>query len=136
MDIAITNLAGVRKHFYEFPSDVAAALIHAGIAVQIVKPAPAPVVRTWSVGHPPYGPDVWIIVWSSNDGARQYFTGDPAVYLKNPPQHCGSVCPQEIVEQYARLKNSPVPFVGLTDSQRNADAVRQQKEKEQSHRWM
>jgi hypothetical protein len=130
MDISVGNQSGARKNFYEFPNDVGAALVYAGLAQPIVKPAPTPEIKEWSVGHPPSGDATkWILIWANKDGSRFYFTGDPDAYLKNPPVYGGTACPTEVLEQYKRVKNAPVPFVGLTDAQRNAAATQREREK-------
>ena len=78
MDIAVRHLLDANKltTFFKIDSQIAAVLIAAGLACQYVAPAPPPEIRTWSIGHPPNGAaDVWLIIWASNDGSRQYFTG-------------------------------------------------------------
>lgn len=141
-DISISNQAGVRKNFYEFPSDVAAALIHAGIAVPIPKAAPAPTRKPhWFVGTKPNGSLAdYVLCWSDGNGAVMYFTGTPESYLKSPPVHCGLEAPRAVLEQYARLLGAttadPEWVREKLLQQKAADATRQQKEKEQMHRWM
>lgn len=132
MDITVRHLLDANKltTFFKIDSQIAAVLIAAGLACQYVAPAPPPEVKTWSVGHPPNGDArTWLIVWSSNDGSRMYFAGAPSDYLKAAPQYCGSTCPLDVVELYQRVKDAPVPFVGLTDRQRNEAAVQQAREK-------
>ena len=97
MDITV-NQTGVRKNFYEFPSDVGAALVHAGLAFQIVKAAPAPKpVARWFVGDKPNGgPADYILVWTDGQGALMYFNGTPEAYLKKPPVYCGLEAPRVV----------------------------------------
>jgi hypothetical protein len=54
VDIIVINQAGVRKTFYEFPNDVAAALIHLGLAVPSTKRALAhrKMIETTNVQNP------------------------------------------------------------------------------------
>ena len=142
MDISIGNQAGVRKNFYEFPNDVGAALVHAGLAVQIAKPGPVPKVGPhWFVGNPPNGGRTdYILCWGDGTGAIQYFPSlTPAAAIKNPPVHCGLRCPPAVLETFSRLRGGEVDPEWAREQlrlQQDADAIRQQKEREQMHRWM
>ena len=133
MDITVTNQAGVRKNFYEFPSDVGAALVHAGLAFQIVKAAPAPKpVARWFVGDKPNGgPADYILVWTDGQGALMYFNGTPEAYLKKPPVYCGLEAPRVVLEQYARLQGvtmDPDLYHEQIHRQKNEAAMREQHE--------
>lgn len=142
MDIVVTNQAGVRKVFYEFQTDVAAALIHAGIAQRYSKPAPVPEEGPhWVVTNPPRsGLTDFVLAWTDGRGAITYFPGiTPAAALKNPPVCQGLRCPLEVLDTFMRLQGvqlDPETERERLRLQQNAEAVRQQKEREQMHRWM
>jgi hypothetical protein len=137
MDIAVINSVGVHKRFYEFPSDVAAALIHVGLAVQISKPTTAPAKKPhWYVGEKPVqGNTPWngdyVLIWTDGNGAIMYFTGAPEAYLQRPPVHCGLEAPLAVLEQYARLvgvKGDPDVFNEQMQRRKDAAAVQRQRE--------
>jgi hypothetical protein len=132
VDISVTNpISQITKPFYEIPSDIAAVLIHAGIARPIAKAASAP-GPSWRVGHPPNGAaDRWVLIWADGSGSTMYFDGPPDSYFKNPPVWCGLACPVEVLQTYKRTKDAGgVPNVCLTDAQKNADADRQYRERQ------
>src|SRR5580704_4208558 len=106
MDITVSNEVGVRKNFYEFPSDVGAALIHAGLAFQIAKRAPvvAPELTEsrWFVQRLPQSGRV-VITCNRPGGETVSFQGNPADYkkLENGLIYCDSACPESVIEEYA-----------------------------------
>jgi hypothetical protein len=139
MDITVSNEVGVRKNFYEFPSDVGAALIHAGLAFQIAKATPAAkVAPRWYVGEKPVqGDSPWngdyVLIWTDGNGAVMYFTGTPEAYLKKPPVYCGLECPREVLEQFAHVQGVKVdPDVFNEQMQRRKDAAAIQRQRELS----
>ena len=132
---------GKYKHFYEFPSDVGAALIFAGLAVQIAKPAStSPAKPYWCVREKPVlGDEKWmgdyLLVWTDGHGAVMYFTGSPEAYLKKPPVHQGLEAPRSILEQFARVQGThatrgldPDVVRDQLDRQRNDAVARQRHE--------
>jgi hypothetical protein len=133
MDLLITNFRTEQKRvMYEVSGELAAALIATGLAQQYVKPAAEPFQRTWQVAHPPNNPGKWVLVCKDTSGAVTYFTGDADKYLLQPPTHCGSVCPKEVLAQYKTATTTVDPYAAMDAAERlrNEDAQRQQREAE------
>jgi hypothetical protein len=147
VDISIKNpISQITKPFYEFPSDVGAALIQAGIAAPIVKAAPAPTDNGWFVGRDPRGKP--FIALHLPAGEKRTFNGLPKVAAdgflfrrwsaeKQGYVMDGPVPPASVVEAYKHLYEAPSEInVSVSEADRNADLNRQQKEKEATYPFL
>jgi hypothetical protein len=108
VDIIVINQAGVRKAFYEFPNDVAAALLHLGLAVRATQPASAPPAQTqtiWEVTRLPFSGKL-CIQCRRPGGETVSFERPPAAY-KAGLKYCDSNCPLEVLAEYARRYGMP-----------------------------
>jgi hypothetical protein len=111
---------------------LAACLRAAGLAEPFVKPE-VNTGRKWAVAHPPARTDKWVLVCMDAFGGRMYFDGDPDVFLNQPPVHCGSVCPKEVLEQFKSAKQSvlatdPMAAFAREERFKNEDNARRQRE--------
>jgi hypothetical protein len=147
VDISIKNpISQITKPFYEFPSDVAAALIQAGIATPIVKAAPVPTEAGWYIGRGLR--DKPLITLHLPSGEKRTYNGPPAGAAdgfrfrrwsaeKQGYVLDGPVPPASVVEAYKRLYETPTEVnVSVSEADRNADLNRQQKEKELTYPFL
>lgn len=147
MDIVVTNpVSQVTKPFYEIPSDIAAVLVHAGIARPIAKAAPAPTENGWFVGRDPRGKP--FITLHLPAGEKRTFNGLPKVaadgfkfrrWASETQSYIfdGPTPPASVVEAYKRLCDAPTDLnVSVSEADRNADLNRQQKEKELTYPFL
>src|SRR5579863_459551 len=133
MGLLITNWRTEQKSvMYEVNGQLANALIASGLATKYVKAAAQPFERKWSVGHPPNNPGKWVLICADTFGGTTYFTGDADKYLLQPPVHCSSVCPKEVLALYKTATTPVDPDTVLVAQERlrNEDAQRQQREAE------
>lgn len=134
VDIKVRNhLTGQISIFYAVDATLAACLRATGLAEPYVKTAAVdPTAKKWSVGFPPSGDATKVVLICTDAfGGRQYFDGNPDIYLHQPPVYCGGVCPKEVLEQYKAKKQPLIDPEALADKaaqQRNADAARFQRE--------
>ncbi|MGA9306076.1 MAG: hypothetical protein WBW31_11805 [Candidatus Sulfotelmatobacter sp.] len=101
--------------------------IAVGALISVVNTNP-PAKTQWLIAHPPSGDNsVWCILCKHVSGAVMYFTGNS--YEKDPPVYCGETCPPGVVAEYVRLKSTPLPKVGISESERAAHSAQRDREK-------
>jgi hypothetical protein len=99
-DIVVENpITKQRRAFFKISDEIAAVLLHAGIAEHYVKPADPVVVNPWFVSKGRFGDTPMIVLRMGSEDI--FYTGKPELAVDWKPR--GEAPPAHVIAQYAAL---------------------------------